>query len=90
MDRLSPDELNLLEQATDRARRLLDHLVRSREQLAEFAEFADSGGIPSPGLLAEGQALLREAADSARHLADDLGRATIQPADPSALKTNPL
>ena len=87
MDRSSSDELGILEQAGERAHRLLANLVRSREELAEFVE---AGGFPSPGLLAEGQALLREAADSARHLAEDLDRAATRPADPLALKVDPL
>ena len=78
MDPFRPDDPATLQQAADRARRLLDHLVRDRDELAAFVSVADLPGLahlPSPGLLAEGQAALQHAIDAAGRLADDLGSA---------------
>jgi hypothetical protein len=78
MDPFPPDDPATLQQAADRARRLLDHLVRDREELAFFAGRADLPGfahLPPPGLLAEGQAALQHAIDAAGRLAEDLNAA---------------
>jgi hypothetical protein len=90
MDHLASDELSILHGATDRARRLLEQLIRTRGEFAAFtaplvrpapdlfdpsADLSDFSDFPSPGLLAEGEALLDGAADAARQLADGLDAA---------------
>jgi hypothetical protein len=78
MDPFRPDDPATLQQAADRARRLLEHLVHDRDELASFVSRPDLPGLahlPSPGLLAEGQAALQHAIDAAGRLAEDLGAA---------------
>jgi hypothetical protein len=78
MDPFRPDDPATLQHAAERARRLLDHLVRDRDELAAFAGRPDLPGLahlPSPGLVAEGQAALQHAIDAAGRLAEDLGAA---------------
>ena len=78
MDPFRPDDPATLQQAADRARRLLEHLVQDRDDLAAFAVGTDLPGfahLPPPGLLAEGQAALQHAIEAAGRLVEDLGAA---------------
>jgi len=91
MDPSLSDESAILQQAAERAQRLLDHLVRDGGELGVFRGWdavaralPDLADVPSPGLLAEGEALLRRASESARQLADDLRTAAANSRVPSA------
>lgn len=60
------DDLTTLQQAAERAERLLAHLLRDRTDLLS-PDFGTD--VLSPGLLAEGQAALQRAASAADRLA---------------------
>jgi hypothetical protein len=102
MDPFLSDDRAILHHAAERARRLLDHLVRNQAELGATSETllpsrpprppgpADDPSVnfPSPGLLAEGEAVLQRATESARRLGDDL-LAAADWTDPSNLSPPP-